>query len=72
MKRTFQMMVAAVVLATAAAASAPASPSGIRPGRPPDPLGGRAAAACRQAESAPGGWWRIPAAPLPGAEGGRL
>lgn len=71
MKRTFQLMAAFILLTAAAAPPAHAFPSSIRPGRPPDPLGGRTAVCRQQMESAPGGRSLVQTAHHLVAEGSR-
>ncbi|MCS7041254.1 MAG: hypothetical protein NZR01_00505 [Bryobacteraceae bacterium] len=72
MTRTLTRMAAILAMLVATvAASAQALPSGIRPGRPPDPLGGRAEAACMQATPAPGGAFQAAFAAHTPAEDGR-
>ena len=70
MTRMLQVLTVAATLAVAAAASTPGpgSPSGIRPGRPPDPLGAWIEPALLMTDSAPGGLREIPSMTLHPAE----
>ncbi|GIU73336.1 MAG: hypothetical protein KatS3mg004_0423 [Bryobacteraceae bacterium] len=70
MTRILHILTVCVTLAGLAAASmpGPGSPSTIRPGRPPDPLGAWIEPALRMMDSAPGGLRKIPSTTLQPAE----
>ncbi|MGC8882147.1 MAG: hypothetical protein ACP5UT_04885 [Bryobacteraceae bacterium] len=70
MTRMLQILTVSVTLAVSAAASTPGpgSPSSIRPGRPPDPLGAWIEPALLRTDSAPGGLKEIPLTTLHRAE----
>jgi hypothetical protein len=70
MTRMLQILTVCLTLAVSAAASqpGPGSPSSIRPGRPPDPLGAWIEPALLMTDSAPGGLREIPSMTLHPAE----